>query len=90
MYFTEEKFVYEGKDKHPVKSITEVGDSEGTCITTNKYTYVAFDEQGNWIKRKVNSSWENEEYLHDENDTSEKSTGTKPEYVETRTITYYK
>lgn len=90
MYFTEEKFVYEGKDKHPVKSITEVGDSEGTCITINKYTYVAFDEQGNWIKRKVNSSWENEEYLHDENDTSEKSTGTKPEYVETRTITYYK
>lgn len=90
MHFEEEKFIYEGKGKHPIQSMTEFGDEVGTYITTNKYSYVEFDEQGNWIKRKVNSSWENEEYLHDENDTSEKSTGTKPEYMETRSITYYK
>ena len=85
-----EIYTYDGQDKYPATMTYEYSYEEGTDIVTCKYTYVNFDKQGNWTKRKVNRTWECEEYFFDgEKDTSRTTTKTDPEFTETRTISYY-
>lgn len=85
-----EEYSYTGNDKQPNSMRIESPYEEGNDVSISKYTYLKFDKQGNWTKRKVNRTWEITEYIREEGGDSEKTrTETDPEFIETRTIQYF-
>lgn len=84
----EEKYTYDGREKYPSEMKCTASYEDGQDIYTCRYSYLEFDEQENWTKRKVNRTWEITTY-NPVDETEETSSKTDPEFVETRTITYY-
>ena len=82
----EETYSYEGRDKYPSEMKHTESYEDGQDIYTCQYSYLEFDEQGNWTKRKVNRTWRIVMYSDGEDEISTK---TDPEFVETRAITYF-
>lgn len=79
-----ETYTYNGREKHPATITSEVCYEDGCDKTTCKYSYMEFDKQGNWTKRKVQRIVTSTTY-----EPEEITTKTEPEFIETRTITYY-
>lgn len=85
-----EKYTYSGNDKYPGTMTMESQDEQGSYVATTKYTYLEFDKQGNWTKRKAKCTWDITDYVYDgEKEVDKKSTITDPESTEQRTVTYY-
>lgn len=85
-----EKYTYKGEERFPSTLQKEGRDEEGSYISVSRYTYLEFDQEGNWTRRQVNRTWKFTESFYDGEEEKEKtSTETDPEFMETRTITYY-
>lgn len=85
-----EEYVYNGNNKYPDSMQIAAYYEEGKDISNSSFTYLEIDQQGNWTKRKVNRTWNITKYIYDiDGDSEKESTITDPEFIETRTITYY-
>ncbi len=82
-----QEYFYKNDDPFPSQLKYENYWEEGSVNRTYNYTYTKFDEQGNWIERKVDETIVDREW--DYGLDQEKATTSKKSYNETRTITYY-
>lgn len=77
------KYTYANtSDNYPSKAEFEYSDTDIQRTTIN-YTYVTFDDQGNWTKRIAKRT------VSEEYDDGSKSEREMPTITETRTITYW-
>lgn len=89
MSYEIETFTYQGTEKFPSSRQVGGADETGRWQTTDKYTYLETDTQGNWTKRKVQSTTQTIEYACEEGEEDKVSTTAEPEIIETRAIVYY-
>ena len=84
-----QKHHYQGKDRHATKIECNVEFADGgTAAITYAYTYLHFDELGNWTERVcLETRTETREALWE--DDNEDTTITETVTVEKRSITYY-
>lgn len=84
----ERTYTYEGTGKYPCTMESSASYEDGIDVEICRYTYLETDSQGNWTKRRVKRTWEVTTY-YPENGADRVSTKTEPEFIETRTISYF-
>lgn len=77
-------YTYDGREKHPATMTFVDSYEEGEETIEDEYTYMEFDKQGNWTRRKVKRTVTSTTY-----EPEKTTTKTEPEFIETRTIIYY-
>lgn len=78
-------YEYDKQSLQPSSMTMEAGDETGSTKTTHKFSYVNIDDKGNWTKRRVEKSVEEEDY-----ETEETKTIASSSFVETAKYTYYR
>lgn len=84
----ERTYTYEGTGKYPCTMESSASYEDGVDVEICRYTYLETDSRGNWTKRRVKRTWEITMY-YPENGADRVSTKTEPEFIETRTISYF-
>lgn len=83
-----ERYQYTENEKHPKSMQIQASYEDGDETSTFIYSYLEFDKQKNWLKRKVQKTVEYTIYNEESNTEARRKT-TEPEFIESRTITYY-
>ena len=82
-----QEYLYKGDEPFPYQSKYQTQWEEGSVEITSNYTYIRFDEQGNWTERKVDKVIVDSAY--DYATDKEKKTTTKESYTETQKFIYF-